>query len=150
MFKALLSQIFPPREVRDTIGHIRGFLKKHATFSRGIVQRKAIERAKQADKTITFITVEKKDPEHLALLLIYTVIGREIVKKEYKRSNKTVARDMLAVWDVVADRMREEGYISVSDYEKDCDWMNKRCTWLRNILKVPVRENRPDRRLFNG
>ncbi len=121
----------PPKEVRETIYHIDDFLKANATLSRMIVQRKAIKLARQTEKTMSFITKQYHQPEHLALLLITNVIGDEIAGKKFRKENKNMARDMLRLWDIAITQLRDKKYYSSFEYQRDLDWINKRCKWLR-------------------
>ena len=134
MYKALLHRILPPPEVRETVEHIRAFLKKNATFSRDLLQCQAVRLARQAEKTVTFVTKQYHQPEHLALLLITNVIAQELGQKKYRKSGKILARDMLKVWDVATELMRDKQYYSSFEYQKDCDWIDKKCTWLRTNI----------------
>ena len=131
MFKKLLYKILPPREVRETVYHIEDFLKANAILSRSVIQSKAVKLAMQTDKTITFITKQYHHPEHLALLLITNVIGGEIAGRKFKKEDKNMARDMIMLWDIATEQMRDKRYYSTIEYQRDCDWINKRCTWLR-------------------
>ena len=140
MMRALFQRLFPPRDVRETVSYIRNFVKEHATFSRDIVEREAVRLAKQSNKTVTFVSKEFHHPEHLALLLITNVIGKEISGRKYKRDQKLMARDMLQLWDRATRDMREKNYYSQREYERDCDWINKRCTWLRHT-NVPSQDD---------
>lgn len=140
MFKAILHKIFPPPEVRDTINHIKEFLKQNASFSREVVQFKAIRLARQTEKTVNFISKQYHHPEHLALLLITNVISNEIVHKKYKKGQKIMARDMLRLWDIATEQMRDKQYYSSLEYRKDCEWIDKKCTWLRT--NITPREQR--------
>ncbi len=121
MFKALMQFILPPREVRETIYHIEDFLKLNATLSKNFIQRKAVRLAKQSEKTVTFITKQYHQPEHLALLLITNIIDKEIAGKKYKKENKNLARDMLKLWDIAILQMRDKKYYSSFEYQRDCD-----------------------------
>ncbi len=134
MFKALLNFIIPPRDVRETVYHIDDFLKANATLSKKFVQKRAVKLAKQSDKTVAFVTKQYHHPEHLALLLITNVIGEEIAGKKYKKENKNLARDMLKLWDLATEQMRDKKYYSSFEYQRDCDWINKRCKWLRTNI----------------
>jgi hypothetical protein len=134
MLKALLHKILPPREVRETIYHIDDFLKANAVLSKTVLRRKAVKLAMETEKTVTFITRQYHQPEHLALLLITNVIGEIIAGKKFKKENKNMARDMLAMWDIATEQMREKRYYSTIEYQRDCDWINKRCTWLRTNI----------------
>ena len=135
MFKIIVGKLFPPQEVRNTVRHIKHFLRDNASFSRSIIQTSAINLAKQTEKTVNFIKNDNHEPEHLALLLITNVIAKKIVKREYTLGSGLVARDMLKVWEIATRRMRDKYYYSEEEYQKDCAWIARKGRhYLSNIV----------------
>ena len=134
LFEKILQKILPPREVRDTVGHIKSFLAEYSNFSKDIIKHKAIALAKQTHKTVNFIAHEGHHPEHLAILLIIKAITVELPLRLRKSEHSNEVRDMMKLWDIATVKMLQKKYYTDKEYHKDCDWIDTKCNFMRTNI----------------
>jgi len=122
----ILSKIFPPYEVKVTLGEVDAFLNQHAFLCKDVVRSEVASLAKVADKTVHSIRIDHMKPDHLALVLITNVLGRHLSSGQhhtYRGVLGMVGSDMLKVWSAAISRLKERGYYSADEADQDMQWI---------------------------
>ena len=123
-----MRKVFTPYEVKITIKEAKSFLGQTATLCRRIIEPDVVTLAKDVDKTVYSIRVDRMKPDHLALLLITNVLGRHIgsgAYHTYRGVLNIVGQDMLEVWQAAQEAMQERGYATEREVAKDNRWIKK-------------------------
>jgi hypothetical protein len=121
-------KLFPPFEVKVTVEEIRAFLGSDAWASRSIIEQAAIEYAKDAEKTVYFIRIDRMKPDHLALFLILNVLGIRLASGQYHIHRGVlgiIGKDMLSMWTAAVREMQERGYYDDQKAKEDMQWVQK-------------------------
>jgi len=121
-------KLFPPLEVKVTVEEIRAFLGSDAWVSRSIIEQAAIELAKDAEKTVYSIRIDRMKPDHLALFLILNVLGVRLASGQYHIYRGVlgiIGKDMLSMWTAVVREMQERGYYDDQKAKEDMQWVQK-------------------------
>ena len=128
LVRSWMREVFTPYEVKITVKEAKRFLSQTATLCRRTIEPDAVTLAKDVDKTVYSIRVDRMKPDHLALLLITNVLGRHIgsgAYHTYRGVLNMVGQDMLEVWHAAQNAMRERGYATEQEAAKDNRWMKK-------------------------
>lgn len=126
--RSWMRKVFTPYEVKITIREARTFLGQTATLCHRIIEPDVVTLAKDVDKTVYSIRVDRMKPDHLALLLITNVLGRHIGSGAYhiyRGVLNRVGQDMLEVWRAAQEAMHERGYTTKKEVAKDSRWIKK-------------------------
>ncbi|MFY3775492.1 hypothetical protein ACOSZC_15205 [Marinobacter salsuginis] len=122
----LFWKLFPPYEVRLTIEEAKAFLGQSPGLSKNIIEPEVVSVAKDAEKTIYSVRIDRMKPDELALLLITNVIGRHLSSGQhhtYRGVLNMTGKDMLRVWHSAQKAMLERGFVTESQVEKDNNWV---------------------------
>ncbi|WP_305965621.1 hypothetical protein [Marinobacter salsuginis] len=122
----LFWKLFPPYEVRLTIEEAKAFLGQSPGLSKNIIEPEVVSVAKDAEKTIYSVRIDRMKPDELALLLITNVIGRHLSSGQhhtYRGVLNMTGKDMLRVWHSAQKAMLERGFVTESRVEKDNNWV---------------------------
>jgi len=126
--KKLIWKFIPPYEVKLTVEEARAFLRQKAESCRSIVEPEVIALAKDAEKTVYSVRIDRMKPDHLALLLITNVLGKHIGSGShhiYRGVLSMVGKDMLKVWHSAQNAMLERGYSSEQEVNEDNQWIQE-------------------------
>jgi hypothetical protein len=116
------------KEVERTLYEINVFLDANATECRGKALAGASELAKNKESTLYSIREEGMKTNHLALLLITNTLGEQIssgTHHVYRGVLGIIGRDMLKVFQIAVHTMKEKGYYTDQEAEKDMQWVNE-------------------------
>ncbi len=111
----LIWKLFPPYEVKLTVEEAKAFLGQTAELCRSIIEPKVIALARDAERTVCSVRIERMKPDQLALLLITNVLGRYIGSGShhtYRGMLSMVGKDMLKLWHATQKARLERGYVS--------------------------------------
>lgn len=114
-------KLFPPYEVRLTVDEAKAFLSG-AAMCRPIIEPKVIALAKDAEKTVYSIRIDRMKPDQLALLLVTNVVGSELASGQhhtYRGVLGMMGKDILVVWHFAQKAKLERGYCTEADVERD-------------------------------
>jgi hypothetical protein len=123
----LFWKIFPPYEVRITIEEIEILLTQDHVCAT-IIKPKAVALAKDAEKTMYSIRIDRMKPDQLALILISNLIGAELQSGAhhiYRGVLSMIGNDMRAVWYKVQRELLERGYSDQGEVDKDNEWLSR-------------------------
>lgn len=126
--RKLFCKLFPPYEVKLTIQEAESFIEQAADLSRNIIKQEVVTLARNADKTIYSIRIDRMKPDQLALLLITNVIGRHLGSGDhhtYRGVLNMVGQDMLKVWHSTQKAMLNKGYVSEQEVNEDNQWIRE-------------------------
>ncbi len=126
--RKMLWKIFPPYEVKLTVEEAKVFLGQTAEICRSIVEPEIVALAKDADKTVYSVRIDRMKPDHLALLLITNVVGRHIgsgAHHTYRGVLSMKGQDMLKVWHSAQKAMMERGYATEAEVAEDNQWIQE-------------------------
>ena len=124
----VIGKLFPPYEVKVTCQDINTLLQADNGLCIDIVRREAIMLAKDADKTMYSIRINRFKPDQLALTLIFNVLVRNLEGGWYHVSRGTLGmegRDMLRLWHKTAKEMIKRGYSTEEEYAIDVEGLNR-------------------------
>jgi len=116
------------KEVERTLYEINVFLDANATECREMALAGASELAKNKGRTLYSIREEGMKTNHLALLLITNTLGEQISNGNhhvYRGVLGIIGRDMLKVFQIAVHAMKEKGYYTDQEAEKDMQWINE-------------------------
>ena len=123
----LFWKMFPPYEVRITIEEIeRFFAQEHLCTT--AIKPKAVALAKDAEKTVYSLRIDRTKPDQLALILISNVIGEELQSGAHHTHRGVlgmIGNDMRAVWHKVQRELLERGYADTAEVDKDNEWLSR-------------------------
>ena len=126
--RSWMRKVFTPYEVKITIKEAKTFLSQTATLCHRIIEPDVVTLAKDVDKTVYSIRVDRMRPDHLSLLLVTNVLGRHIGSGAYHIYRvvlNMVGQDMLEVWYAAQETMQERGYATEREVAKDNRWIKK-------------------------
>ena len=122
----MLSKLFQPAEVKNTVAEIDAFLSQHAALCRDIIRTDAVRLANVKDKTVHSIRNDGLKPDQLALILITNVVGRHLTSGKhhtYRGVLGAVGVDMLKLWSAAVSAMQQRGYYSAEEAQEDMRWI---------------------------
>lgn len=123
----LIWKWFPPYEVKLTKIEINTFLKSHGSLCVDLVLQEAMALANDAEKTVYSIRIDHMKPDHLALLIITNVAGRQLSggwHHTYRGVLSMVGKDLLAVWTAAVMELKKRGYYSEAEVDEDMKWIH--------------------------
>ena len=122
----MLSMLFKSAEVKSTTSEIDAFLNQHASLCRAIIRADATKLANIKEKTIQSIRSDGLKPDHLALILITNVLGRQLTSGQYHVRRgllNAIGSDMLKLWSAAVSTMQQRGYYSSEEAQEDMRWI---------------------------
>jgi hypothetical protein len=127
----LISKLFPPDEVKATCKAIEDFLQRDFGFL-GIcleqVRNEALAFAKETGKTVHTVKVDGIKPDHLALILIFNVLTRNLEcgwNHIYRGVLSMTGTEMLKLWHITEKEMIKRGYQTQEQYAVDTEGLMK-------------------------
>lgn len=126
--RKLIWKFFPPYEVKLTMEEAKAFLGQTADLCRSIIEQEVLVLARDADRTVYSIRIDRMKPDQLALLLITNVLGRHIGSGSYHTYRgvlSMVGQDMLKVWHSAQTTILDRGYASQQEVNEDNQWMQE-------------------------
>jgi hypothetical protein len=119
-----ISKLFPPHEVKATCQEINTLLQADNGLCIDIVRKEALVLAKNAEKTIYSVRINRFATDQLALTLIFNVLVRNLEGGSYHSYRGTLGmegHDMLRLWHKTAKEMIMSGYSTEEEYAIDVE-----------------------------
>ncbi|MDP1886132.1 hypothetical protein [Polaromonas sp.] len=125
--RKIFWKMFPPFEVRLTLEEIERFFVV-GQLCGSIIKPRAVALAKDAERTVYSVRIDRMKPDQLALILISNVIGEELqsgAHHVYRGVLGMIGNDMRAVWSAVQRELLARGYCDESEVAKDNEWLSR-------------------------
>jgi hypothetical protein len=120
----IIEKMFPPYEVKVTCHDIVALLQAENGLCIDQIRKEALTLAKNADKTIYSIRIDRLKPDQLALILIFNVLTQNLesgLYHGYRGVLTMIGQDMLRLWHITEKEMIKRGYYTEEQYAADTE-----------------------------
>lgn len=121
---SMIRRLNQPYEVKVTCQDIDAFLRADNGLCADQIRKEALVLAKNAERTMYSIRIDRLKPDQLALILIFNVLTRNLESgcyHGYRGILTGIGHDMLRLWHITEKEMVKRGYSTKDQYDIDAE-----------------------------